>query len=1251
MALINQLNTLRLDYLDHGWVQAIYNSEFLEFDDLPPEYENIMEALELTTLFKDIIRSTENWLNSEEIPPNERTWAQLSHLIPYKKILAIIAYYLDRGCKNIDIREYRNEALLASRVYYKLLSIPGYKAYNIYHSQLFAQSLTCLVFPKTMSLHRSNLSPRALTSELNSLLADLVAYVADLKAVVGSLHLSPTDMNFEDILSNLVDVTSCDIVTKNNIDKTSLQNIIGMILGIIDGLLQTSNKEPNEIAIMLLFKCMIPKLTASCMEHKSSENLTQSAYVTYSFLIITKYGTSAIPSYALMIEYLCYTADGLERYEVRERRAELVVGLMSALTPLPFKKIFQWIIELSNTAKLVHRQVAVEIMSHMIEKDIKETPPEHDRESADTLDESQPTNTAVEQMNDSSPDSGDNIIMACQQTSAVDGPGLPLSDVERLSLLQERRHRVPYSEIFRAVFDRVNDDSGSLRQRALGFFTYCLTIERPVMVNAIKEVNGPGAVPRLLVAGARSACDERAVVRKAAALLVLRLLCSRCIPEPRPDDVLVLVNLCRDASIIVRTAAISGLGELVVLQPTDVVVEAFLTGPMHQVTDPEAKVQEQVLNLIEDVLIRRVSLFRGPDKEDPLPWLILAGILRRKMKRHLQKICFMMSKSSQCINHRLVDKLSSHLGALSDERDVQCLLLLTCVARHVDYPDVGFVLDYYYKLTDNEDLHDVRALSLTLDLLGSWSRFVLSHDRTLLRDHLVRRLAAATDDGCRIWSAQLAAQLDFDNLSWATEMMQLSERRVAESGDVLEALRAADLSLVAPAPPSPVLLKFFLNALNDPPPEWDEVVYGSLVAGAGRMCVREREAAAQVAPLLAALLSRPREPLNVRLNCFAALSDICARYVTAPLLAALLSRPREPLNVRLNCFAALSDICARYVTAPLLAALLSRPREPLNVRLNCFAALSDICARYTCIVEPLLGSMCGCLFTEAPAPLRRKAARELTRLLLGGFLRLRTPLYYRYCALLADEDDDVREPAEYYVTCGLTTDSIYHHFVECVLYYNHEEKDRIDFDDRQLIYDVMLQRMSIVQKLNIQCRLAREVLEHAADLTDEGDGELPPEINAALLDTITLLCGPRMKLPKKQKPSEVNDIDELQERVTNNIVSHKMKITVAEVLVPAVLRLHSRLKSRGGQINTYLIHIASDLLKDYELEIKELFEDNVELMKSIQLFQETIGLEVTFGNVRNLVTSTAPAEPDTPRAPRKRPRPPALTPRKRALRI
>ncbi|CAH2207955.1 jg26675, partial [Pararge aegeria aegeria] len=50
--------------------------------------------------------------------------------------------------------------------------------------------------------------------------------------------------------------------------------------------------------------------------------------------------------------------------------------------------------------------------------------------------------------------------------------------------------------------------------------------------------------------------------------------------------------------------------------------------------------------------------------------------------------------------------------------------------------------------------------------------------------------------------------------------------------------------------------------------------------------------------------------------------------------------------------------------------------------------------RYSCIVEPLLESVCGCLETATVGPLRRVAARSLTTLLLSGYLRLRTPLYY-----------------------------------------------------------------------------------------------------------------------------------------------------------------------------------------------------------------------------------------------------------------
>ncbi|CAH0714396.1 unnamed protein product, partial [Brenthis ino] len=641
----------------------------------------------------------------------------------------------------------------------------------------------------------------------------------------------------------------------------------------------------------------------------------------------------------------------------------------------------------------------------------------------------------------------------------------------------------------------------------------------------------------------------------------------------------MLVGLCRDASIVVRVAAVGALGDAAALRPDRAALDAFLAGPMHQLSDPETKIQEQVVSLIQQLLMERLKTYE-PSEEDATPWLFLEGITRHKMRRHLQKACTLLVKASNCINHRLVDLLSTHLGVLDDDRDLQCLVLLTSVARHVEYSDIGFLLDYYYNLTERQG-RDGRLLPLTVELLAAWECGLAPAERAALRQHLVARLASAADDGCRTACASLAAQLDPENLQWATELMQISERRALEGTDASEWLRAADVSLVAPAPPSPQLLRLFLAALANPPPEWSAESRGLCVAGAGRLCVRSRAAAAALAPPLAALL--------------------------------------------------------RDAAAPQCA------------RLNALLALTDICTRYSCIVDPLLDAVCGCVARGAAAALRRAAVRALTRLLLAGYLRLRTPLYYRYCALLADEDHDVREPAEYYVSCCLTVDTIYHHFVDCVLYYNNQETEAISFDARQLIYDIMLQRMSLVQKLNVQCRLAREVLQHAADVCDERE-ELPPALHAALLDTITLLCGPRMKLPKKPEKGGDADIDDLQERVTTNIVSHKMKRTVAEELVPGVLRLYAHMRRRGGQLAAYLVRIATDLLNDYQHEIEELIENDEELVERVQQFQETIGLEASFGNARNLVTASAPPEPDTPRA-RKRPARALRAPKRRALNI
>lgn len=215
---IEEIGNLRLDVLDEAWVQGIFYSEFLEFGEFPSEYDGILDSLDIKSVFQSIMKSIDRWLNDET--DEDKSWAALSQFVEHQKLLAILAYYIDHGTKNVLTKEYRNNALLASRVYYKFLSISGYKAYHIYHSQLFAHSLACLGFPKLMCDKEANYyNTKELTREVNSLIKELRYFVLDLRAIIESLQLNPTDMNFEDILSNLVDITGGAIVNKLNVGK------------------------------------------------------------------------------------------------------------------------------------------------------------------------------------------------------------------------------------------------------------------------------------------------------------------------------------------------------------------------------------------------------------------------------------------------------------------------------------------------------------------------------------------------------------------------------------------------------------------------------------------------------------------------------------------------------------------------------------------------------------------------------------------------------------------------------------------------------------------------------------------------------------------------------------------------------------------------------------------------------------------------------------------------------------------------
>ncbi|CAG9785694.1 unnamed protein product [Diatraea saccharalis] len=159
-------------------------------------------------------------------------------------------------------------------------------------------------------------------------------------------------------------------------DKIELGNISRVIYEIIDILICDAKGEPNKEAIKLLFKCILPKLVSASVDCRNANNLVRASYVTYSGLLLSKYSKAALSGYSILLQHLCYTLDGLERAEVRSARVSLVVGLMSLLPHKSYRSTVKWLLKLSTTSKISHRQIALEMLSTLLSNEPEEKKPD-----------------------------------------------------------------------------------------------------------------------------------------------------------------------------------------------------------------------------------------------------------------------------------------------------------------------------------------------------------------------------------------------------------------------------------------------------------------------------------------------------------------------------------------------------------------------------------------------------------------------------------------------------------------------------------------------------------------------------------------------------------------------------------------------------------------------------------------------------------------------------------------------------------
>lgn len=207
---------LRLEFVDEAWVRVIADSEYLEVPEIPPVYESLLSDVNVSLVLRNIIESVTLWLQDDDLEDPIKTWSYLKNKIKLRKMLALLCYFITRGTKEVLLKEYRDTAILAARLYFNFMFVSGQIAHDIYHSQILVHSLACLTYPRLLLEFYISAT---IIQEVNVLLLDINEYVTELHRVLVVLKLQPGDLHYDEILDCFLELTGGSVGYRSGVGK------------------------------------------------------------------------------------------------------------------------------------------------------------------------------------------------------------------------------------------------------------------------------------------------------------------------------------------------------------------------------------------------------------------------------------------------------------------------------------------------------------------------------------------------------------------------------------------------------------------------------------------------------------------------------------------------------------------------------------------------------------------------------------------------------------------------------------------------------------------------------------------------------------------------------------------------------------------------------------------------------------------------------------------------------------------------
>ncbi|XP_047352140.1 condensin-2 complex subunit D3-like isoform X3 [Vespa velutina] len=1176
MEFLQIFDNFKLDDLNDKWVNTVWDSQFLTYEEPPQDdYFLFIESEDMDLLLQDTCEVVKDWLaeiqTSEECNNKEAnvSWDVLVSLnINVHALLSVLYYIIKSGQRDEANKTSKQTCLSATSLYFMLLAIPGSHAFNIFHPNLYKKAIESLklcklLIPiitkgnKTVNLEYMDINEDQSSDHVTSL-SEKVLLIEGLKSILCNFITMIKLFSFR-TYSHSLDITISVLLEVTDVNQFEYQRTrTKLFCNAYTALFKLCDNKhgPIKATIMMIAKYIHPRFLFNHNDHqiKFMANMHE---LTIDFLrkLLDSYEKEAKIAIMTLIQYIMIKCP--ERQEARQKQATVLLKLITICKEDIIIHIINDIISLSHNTKVSCRLFAQEMIGKLLM--------ESNLNNHGLIESSQWKKikkaliaTTLSRCLDSSnmvrgramatiaefTDTQNNIIeMLVEDTSEVScsNETLPLFDELRTILIRDVNLMPRLNTVLVMLIDRVEDERALVRRSALQILKN-LTIKFPILTCQVAPIVG---------------------------------------------------RRCRDPVMTVRRFAIHVLSVILEHFPSDSqILNEWVETVLPQIFDTEIKVQEKALESFQDLLISKITNHSNytDNAKNSLPWRIVGKLTDMKMMKHLSRACKIWTKNN-LINNSLITDIQSHIGS---ENDTSAWVLLTAISESMKLPNLDKHIGDYKDLIQKNNYHSNLILQI---LRNSWSS-LNKNDMKDLYEYLYQCLC-----DFKIHFGLISICLDIIG-GIIKQLYPIDNNRLVQSNT----MKLMEISEVK--------IQKMLKTNNKTMIDTSNYIKAMSTLGHVAFSCTNKLSSSTLRILEGLLLESELLPDSIKevkeLQAFAvvvlgqhAIRDHEIAQEVIPILGRLL---RMDIN--------------------------HNSSTEIAIKVNAAKALADLCIRFTTLVEPYLSDMCICM-KDRSSIVREAVVVIFIQLLLEDFIKVKGPFFFHILTMLFDPDKMIRELTIFLIEERLLKKNkvlISQKFLESIYHYNDyqfkhklcdrkmrkEEKEILTFpgnknhDNRAIIYNFMIEHLDPPEKIKLLVKLTTQVLGRVSN----GTINVTSQKGACVLkDTLYILNNERLQpfLSSNKHPINTQDQEDFMNpsdvSTTNaiTVIIEGMKRHGLEILLPTLLKVKEKLEILKSPLKHDVMRFVFRMYTIYSKEhLANLLNEYPQLEKEIDQYKRNV---------------------------------------------